>query len=82
MSSKLNFSEYIVSSLASILSALPLMVFISPLCTMSLFGCALFQLGFVFVENLECTSATADLKSKSSRSLKNFLSCPTRNIPL
>ena len=52
-SSPFKCSDSIVSSRASILSALPLMVLISPLCTMKRFGCALSQLGFVFVLNLE-----------------------------
>ena len=53
--------ENIVSSRANIRSTFPLIVFISPLWSINLFGCALSQLGFVFVENLECTIATADL---------------------
>ena len=38
-------SQYTVSSRASILSALPVIVFISPLCTISLLGWAFCQLG-------------------------------------
>ena len=52
--------DAIVSSRASILSALPRMVLISPLCTIKRFGCALSQLGFVLVEKRECTVAIAD----------------------
>ena len=59
-SSLLKYSEDIVSSRASILSAFPRMVLISPLCTIIRLGCALSQLGFVFVLNLECTVAIAD----------------------
>ena len=50
-----------VSSRASILSAFPLMVLISPLCTIRRFGWALFQLGFVLVENRLCTMAMAEV---------------------
>ena len=50
------------SSLASILSALPRMVLISPLCTMRRLGWARSQLGFVLVEKRECTMAIADSK--------------------
>ena len=48
------------SSLASILSAFPRMVLISPLCTIKRLGWALSQLGFVLVLNLEWTVAIAD----------------------
>ena len=60
ISSSESTGECMVSSLASILSALPLMVLISPLCTMRRLGCALFQLGLVLVENRECTMAMAE----------------------
>ncbi len=56
----LKCSDSIVSSRASILSAFPLIVLISPLCTIKRFGCARSQLGFVFVEKRECTVAIAD----------------------
>ena len=59
-SSPFNAPDSIVSSLARILSALPRIVLISPLCTINRFGCALCQLGAVFVLNLECTMAIAD----------------------
>ena len=59
-SSSCSIGEDIVSSRASILSAFPRMVLISPLCTMKRFGWALSQLGFVFVLNRECTMAIAD----------------------
>ena len=60
MSSSENRSVCMVSSRASILSALPLMVLISPLCTISRLGWALCQLGMVLVENREWTMAIAD----------------------
>ncbi len=75
-------SDSIVSSRASILSALPRMVLISPLCTIKRFGCARSQLGLVFVEKRECTIASADSNSLSCKSGKKVRSCPTRNIPL
>ncbi len=62
------YSDSMFSSLASILSALPRMVLISPLCTMSRLGWALSQLGLVFVEKRECTMAMADSKSALCRS--------------
>ena len=61
-------SEAMFSSLASILSALPRMVLISPLCTIRRLGCARSQLGLVLVENRECTMAMADSKSGLCRS--------------
>ncbi len=75
-------SDSIFSSRASILSALPRMVLISPLCTINRLGWARSQLGLVLVENLECTMAMADSKSLSCKSAKKVRSCPTRNIPL
>ena len=60
ISSSVKISVSMVASLASILSAFPRMVLISPLCTMRRFGWARFQLGAVFVENRECTIAMAD----------------------
>ena len=48
------------SSRAIILSTLPRMVLISPLCTMIRFGWARIQLGFVLVLKRECTVAMAD----------------------
>ena len=59
MSSPEKTRECIVSSRASIRSALPRIVLISPLCMMRRFGCARSQLGFVFVEKRECTIAMA-----------------------
>ena len=58
--SSCRYGDAIVSSRASILSALPRMVLISPLCTMKRFGCARSQLGLVFVLKRECTVAIAD----------------------
>ena len=49
-----------VSSRASILSPLPRIVLISPLCTMKRLGCARSQLGLVLVLNREWTMAMAD----------------------
>ena len=51
--------ESIVSSRASIRSALPRMVLISPLWRIRRLGCARSQLGVVLVENRECTMAMA-----------------------
>ena len=59
-SSGLKAGAAIVSSRASILSTLPRMVLISPLCTRKRFGWARSQLGFVFVEKRECTMAMAE----------------------
>ena len=53
-------SEDIVSSRANILSAFPRIVLISPLWRIRRFGCARSQLGSVFVEKRECTSAIAE----------------------
>ena len=58
-----------VSPRASMRSALPRMVLISPLWTMNRFGCARSQLGFVLVENREWTMAMCETKSSSWRSL-------------
>ena len=52
--------ENMVSSRASILSALPRMVLISPLWTIIRLGWARSQLGLVLVENREWTTARAD----------------------
>ena len=52
--------DSIVSSLASILSAFPRMVLISPLWTMRRLGWARSQLGSVLVLNREWTMAMAD----------------------
>ena len=51
--------DSMVSSRASIRSALPRMVLISPLCRISRLGCARSQLGVVLVENREWTMAMA-----------------------
>ena len=80
--SPFRYGDSIVSSLARILSTLPRIVLISPLCTIKRFGCARSQLGLVFVLKRECTIAIADSKSGSCRSSKNRRSCPTKNIPL
>ena len=61
MSSSVKRSACIVSSRASILSAFPFIVLISPLCTISRLGCARFQLGMVFVEKREWTMAIAEV---------------------
>ncbi len=47
---------------------LPRSVLISPLCAMKRFGCARSQLGNVFVEKRECTSASAVTMLSSRRS--------------
>ena len=59
--SYLKYSDSMFSSRAAILSALPRMVLISPLCTINRYGWARIQLGFVLVLNLEWTMAMADL---------------------
>ncbi len=59
-SSALNLGARIVSSRASILSAFPRMVLISPLCTINRLGCARSQLGLVLVEKREWTMAIAE----------------------
>ena len=46
----------------------PRTVLISPLCAMNRNGCASGQDGNVFVENLECASASADVNLGSPRS--------------
>ncbi len=53
MSSSLRQGDSMVSSRASIRSALPRMVLISPLCRISRLGWARSQLGVVLVENRE-----------------------------
>ena len=57
-----------VSSRASIRSALPRMVLISPLCRIIRLGWARSQLGLVLVEKRECTSAMALSQSGLDRS--------------
>ena len=54
-------SECMVSSRASMRSAFPRMVLISPLCSSILWGWALGQLGSVLVEKRECTIASAEV---------------------
>ena len=61
--SSFNASQLMFSSRASILSTFPVMVLISPLCTISLLGCAFCQLGLVLVLNRECTVAIAEVYS-------------------
>ena len=68
MSSSERTGERNVSSRASILSALPRIVFISPLWAIRRFGCARCQLGWVFVEKREWTIARAEAKSGDCRS--------------
>ena len=59
MSSSDRQADCMVSSRASIRSALPRMVLISPLWRISRLGWARSQLGVVLVENRECTMAMA-----------------------
>ena len=61
------------ASRARIQFRLPRMVLISPLCAMNRYGWASGQDGNVFVENRECTSASADVYRGSDRSGKNAL---------
>ena len=60
MSSEGMVGDESVSSRASIRSALPRMVLISPLCAMKRLGCARSQLGCVLVLKRECTMASAE----------------------
>ena len=60
-----NSSEASCDSRARIQLTLPRSVLISPLCAIMRYGCASSQLGNVFVEKRECTSASA-LASRSS----------------
>jgi hypothetical protein len=56
--------------LESIQLTLPLIVLISPLWAIKRNGCASFQFGNVFVENLEWIKANADRTFGSNRSVK------------
>ncbi len=56
------------ASRARIQLRLPITVLISPLWAMKRNGCDSGQLGNVFVENRECTTATADSTRSSTRS--------------
>ena len=78
-------SNSCVSSLASrarIRFRLPLMVLISPLCAMKRNGCASGQLGKVFVEKRECTTAIAEATRSSVRSGKTRSSWSVVSMPL
>src|SRR4029453_6006360 len=55
-----NSGDWNSASRARIQLMLPRSVLISPLCAMQRYGWARSQLGKVFVEKRECTSATAD----------------------
>ncbi len=57
-----------IASRARIQLRFPLIVLISPLCAMYLYGCARGQDGNVLVENLEWTSASALAYRWSDRS--------------
>ena len=61
---------------------LPLTVLISPLCATKRYGWASGQLGKVFVEKREWTSATAVAKRRSDRSGKKGSSWPVVSMPL
>ena len=61
-------AEHMVSSRASMRSALPRMVLISPLCRIRRLGCARSQLGVVLVEKRECTMAMALSNSSCCKS--------------
>lgn len=61
---------------------LPLTVLISPLCATKRYGWASGQLGNVFVEKREWTSATVVARRRSERSGKNGSSCPVVSMPL
>ena len=54
-------AERMVSSRASMRSAFPRIVLISPLCRSILWGWAFGQLGSVLVEKRECTSAICEV---------------------
>ncbi len=76
------------SSVASELSRariqlmLPISVLISPLWAITRNGCASSQLGNVFVEKRECTSASALVKRSSCRSGKKPVTCREMSMPL
>jgi hypothetical protein len=75
-------SEASWDSRATIQLRLPLTVLISPLCATKRYGWASGQLGKVFVENRECTSAIAEAKRRSDRSGKKGSSWPVVSMPL
>lgn len=77
-----NRSETSWDSRATIQLRLPLTVLISPLCATKRYGWASGQLGKVFVENRECTSAIAEAKRRSDRSGKKGSSWPVVSMPL
>ena len=65
-----NTGDWNSASRARIQLMLPRRVLISPLCAMQRYGCARSQLGKVFVEKRECTSAMALSISGFCRSRK------------
>ena len=75
-------SEASWDSRARIQLRLPLTVLISPLCATKRYGWASGQLGKVFVENREWTSAMAEAKRRSDRSGKKGSSWPVVSMPL
>ena len=75
-------SEASWDSRAFIQLRLPLTVLISPLCATKRYGWASGQLGKVFVEKREWTSAIAVAKRRSERSGKNGSSWPVVSMPL
>src|SRR5581483_3018410 len=75
-------AEDSIASRARIQLRLPRIVLISPLCARYRYGCANGQDGNVFVENRECTSASAEAYRGSARSGKNGPSCGADSIPL
>ena len=74
--------EAICDSRARIQLTLPISVLISPLWAITRYGCASGQLGNVFVEKRECTSAIALFMRGSVRSGKKLRTWSGTSIPL
>ena len=77
-----NSGEASVSSRARCQLRLPRSVLISPLWASIRYGCASSQLGKVFVEKREWTSARRETSRSSLRSGKYWESCGAVSIPL
>ena len=75
-------SEASSASRARIQLRLPITVLISPLCAMNRNGCDNGQLGNVFVEKRECTTATELSTRSSTRSGKTWWSWSVVSMPL
>ena len=75
-------SEVSIASRARIQLRLPMTVLISPLCAIIRYGWASGHAGKVLVENLECTSPSAESNRSSERSGKNGCNCAVVSMPL